>query len=82
MFSKSQTVANTDPELWAAIQKENQRQQDHIEPVRRYDRVDGVEQAQHRISNRLEEIEGEHGARNLSGVVAVGQRERSRAAGG
>ncbi len=33
MFSKSQTVANTDPELWAAIQKENQRQQDHIELI-------------------------------------------------
>jgi glycine hydroxymethyltransferase len=33
MFSKNQTIANTDPELWAAIQQENQRQQDHIELI-------------------------------------------------
>jgi len=33
MFSKDQTLANVDPELWAAIQNENQRQQDHIELI-------------------------------------------------
>ncbi|WP_151445670.1 serine hydroxymethyltransferase [Lacisediminimonas profundi] len=33
MFTKDQTIANVDPELWAAIQKENQRQQDHIELI-------------------------------------------------
>ncbi|NCW77280.1 MAG: serine hydroxymethyltransferase [Oxalobacteraceae bacterium] len=33
MFSKDHTVALIDPELWAAIQKENQRQQDHIELI-------------------------------------------------
>jgi glycine hydroxymethyltransferase len=33
MFSKDHTVARIDPELWAAIQKENQRQQDHIELI-------------------------------------------------
>ncbi len=31
MFSASQTLANTDPELWAAIQGENHRQEEHIE---------------------------------------------------
>ena len=32
-FPNSQTIEQADPELWAAIQKENQRQQDHIEPI-------------------------------------------------
>ena len=33
MFSSQHTIANVDPELWSAIQKENQRQQDHIELI-------------------------------------------------
>lgn len=34
MFDRSQsTVANVDPELWAAIQREDQRQEDHIELI-------------------------------------------------
>ncbi len=33
MFSASQTIANTDPELWAAIQGENHRQEEHIELI-------------------------------------------------
>jgi glycine hydroxymethyltransferase len=33
MFSVSQTLANTDPELWAAIQGENHRQEEHIELI-------------------------------------------------
>ncbi|HML80783.1 MAG: serine hydroxymethyltransferase [Thiomonas sp.] len=33
MFDRSITIAQTDPELWAAIQSENQRQQDHIELI-------------------------------------------------
>jgi len=33
MFSSQHTIANVDPDLWAAIQKENQRQQDHIELI-------------------------------------------------
>jgi glycine hydroxymethyltransferase len=33
MFSSSQTIANTDPELWAAIQAENHRQEEHIELI-------------------------------------------------
>ncbi|WP_338845681.1 serine hydroxymethyltransferase [Massilia sp. W12] len=33
MFAKDHTLANIDPELWSAIQKENQRQQDHIELI-------------------------------------------------
>jgi glycine hydroxymethyltransferase len=33
MFAKDHTVANVDPELWSAIQKETQRQQDHIELI-------------------------------------------------
>ncbi|MBS1169434.1 MAG: aminotransferase class-V family protein [Burkholderiaceae bacterium] len=33
MFAKDHTIANVDPELWAAIQHENQRQQDHIELI-------------------------------------------------
>ncbi len=33
MFAKDHTLANVDPELWGAIQKENTRQQDHIELI-------------------------------------------------
>ena len=33
MFSKQNTLAKTDPELFAAIGKENQRQEDHIELI-------------------------------------------------
>jgi glycine hydroxymethyltransferase len=33
MFAASQTIANTDPELWAAIQGENRRQEEHIELI-------------------------------------------------
>ncbi|MDY0329585.1 MAG: serine hydroxymethyltransferase [Thiomonas sp.] len=33
MFDRRITLAQTDPELWAAIQSENQRQQDHIELI-------------------------------------------------
>jgi len=33
MFAKDHTLNNVDPELWAAIQNENTRQQDHIELI-------------------------------------------------
>ena len=33
MFSNKSTISNTDPELWAAIQNENRRQEDHIELI-------------------------------------------------
>src|SRR2546425_8263723 len=33
MFAKNHTLANVDPELWAVIQKENVRQQEHIELI-------------------------------------------------
>ncbi len=33
MFEKNHTLANIDPELWAAVQQENVRQQDHIELI-------------------------------------------------
>jgi glycine hydroxymethyltransferase len=33
MFTKNQTLAKVDPELWTAIQNENRRQEDHIELI-------------------------------------------------
>src|SRR5512143_2762592 len=34
MFDRTQsTVANVDPEIWSAIQHENQRQEEHIELI-------------------------------------------------
>ncbi|MBQ0713246.1 MAG: serine hydroxymethyltransferase [Porticoccus sp.] len=33
MFDKDQTIANFDPEVWAAIQNEEQRQEEHIELI-------------------------------------------------
>jgi glycine hydroxymethyltransferase len=33
MFSSKSTISHTDPELWAAIQNENRRQEDHIELI-------------------------------------------------
>ncbi|MBU3621160.1 serine hydroxymethyltransferase [Polynucleobacter sp. CS-Odin-A6] len=33
MFDRQNTLAKTDPELWAAVQNENKRQEDHIELI-------------------------------------------------
>ena len=33
MFDRQNTLSKTDPELWAAIQDENRRQEDHIELI-------------------------------------------------
>lgn len=33
MYDRHQTIAQVDPQLWAAIEKENQRQEDHIELI-------------------------------------------------
>ncbi len=33
MFERQNTLAKTDPELWAAIENENRRQEDHIELI-------------------------------------------------
>ena len=33
MFDKNQTISKTDPELWAALQAEDQRQEQHIELI-------------------------------------------------
>jgi len=33
MFDRKNTLAKTDPQLWAAIQNENKRQEDHIELI-------------------------------------------------
>ncbi len=33
MFDRNRTIAQTDPEVWAAIQQENQRQEQHIELI-------------------------------------------------
>ncbi|HKB60856.1 MAG TPA: serine hydroxymethyltransferase, partial [Gallionellaceae bacterium] len=33
MFSRKNTIAIVDPELWAAIQNETRRQEDHIELI-------------------------------------------------
>ena len=33
MFAKDHTIAKVDPELWAAIQQENRRQEEHIEMI-------------------------------------------------
>ncbi len=33
MFDRQNTLAKTDPQLWGAIQKENKRQEDHIELI-------------------------------------------------
>ena len=33
MFDRSIAIAQTDPELWSAIQNENRRQHDHLELI-------------------------------------------------
>ena len=33
MFDRQNTLAKTDSELWAAIENENRRQEDHIELI-------------------------------------------------
>ncbi|HNE17292.1 MAG TPA: hypothetical protein PLL39_14740, partial [Rhodocyclaceae bacterium] len=33
MFSKQNTLARVDPELWQTVEAENRRQEDHIELI-------------------------------------------------
>ncbi|HPU53630.1 MAG TPA: serine hydroxymethyltransferase, partial [Burkholderiaceae bacterium] len=33
MFDRSKTIETVDPEIWSAIQKENRRQEEHIELI-------------------------------------------------
>ena len=33
MFDKNQTIKNFDPEIWASIESESKRQEEHIELI-------------------------------------------------
>ncbi len=76
MFSKQLTLATTDPELWATIQDENRRQEDHIELIASENYVScAVMQAQgSQLTNKY--AEGYPGKRYYGGCDFVDETER------
>ncbi len=50
MFSAKDTLALTDPELWAAVSAENRRQEDHIELIA----------SENYVSHAVMEAQGSH----------------------
>ncbi len=76
MFSAHDTIARTDPELWASIEAENQRQQDHIELIASENYVShAVMEAQgSQLTNKY--AEGYPGKRYYGGCEHVDEAER------
>ena len=75
MFKKQDTIAITDPELWAAIQDENTRQEEHIELIASENYASAaVMQAQGtKLTNKY--AEGYPGKRYYGGCAYVDQAE-------
>jgi glycine hydroxymethyltransferase len=71
MFERSRTIAKTDPELWGAIQSENQRQEDHIELIasENYTSVAVLEAQGSQLTNKY--AEGYPGKRYYGGCEFV-----------
>ena len=76
MFSRQNTLAKTDPELWQAIQGENRRQEDHIELIASENYVSyAVLEAQgSQLTNKY--AEGYPGKRYYGGCEFVDQAEQ------
>ena len=76
MFSAHDTLAKIDPELWAAVQAENQRQEDHIELIASENYVShAVMEAQgSQLTNKY--AEGYPGKRYYGGCEHVDVAER------
>ena len=76
MFSRQNTLAKTDPELWQAIEGENRRQEDHIELIASENYVScAVLEAQgSQLTNKY--AEGYPGKRYYGGCEFVDQAEQ------
>ena len=76
MFSSKNTIAHTDPELWAAIQDENCRQEDHIELIasENYTSPAVMEAQGSKLTNKY--AEGYPGKRYYGGCEYVDQAEQ------
>ena len=76
MFSKQNTLAKVDPELWQSIQSENRRQEDHIELIASENYVScAVMEAQgSQLTNKY--AEGYPGKRYYGGCEYVDQSEQ------
>ncbi len=76
MFSRQNTLAKTDPELWQAIENENRRQEDHIELIASENYVScAVLEAQgSQLTNKY--AEGYPGKRYYGGCEFVDQAEQ------
>src|SRR5574343_462776 len=76
MFSAKDTIANVDPEVFAAIQAENQRQQDHIELIasENYCSPAVMEAQGSQLTNKY--AEGYPGKRYYGGCEYVDQAEQ------
>ncbi len=71
MFSSQDTLAKIDPELWAAIQAENRRQEDHIELIASENYVShaGMQAQGSQLTNKY--AEGSPGKRYYGGCEHV-----------
>src|SRR6267154_2959094 len=76
MFSNKNTVAHTDPELWAAIQHENRRQEEHIELIasENYASIAVLQAQGSQLTNKY--AEGYPGKRYYGGCEFVDVAER------
>ena len=76
MFSAKNTIAKTDPDLWAMIQNENRRQEDHIELIasENYTSPAVMEAQGSKLTNKY--AEGYPGKRYYGGCEYVDQAEQ------
>ena len=76
MFSAKNTIAHTDPELWAVIQNENRRKEDHIELIasENYTSPAVMEAQGSKLTNKY--AEGYPGKRYYGGCEFVDQAEQ------
>ena len=76
MFSRKNTIAQTDPDLWGMIQNENRRQEDHIELIasENYTSPAVMEAQGSQLTNKY--AEGYPGKRYYGGCEFVDQAEQ------
>ena len=76
MFSAQDTIARVDPDLWQAIQSENQRQEDHIELIASENYVSHAVMAAQGSQLTNKYAEGYPGKRYYGGCEFVDQAEQ------
>src|SRR5260370_32913707 len=75
MFNPGKTLHEVDPELWAAVQQENQRQEDHIELIASENYASPAVMAAQGSQLTNKYAEGDPGKRYYGGVEIFGSAE-------